>query len=43
MKDRNFWDPQTPPNHSDLTKEGLVVELCIYVLEHSVKTERMGI
>jgi hypothetical protein len=39
MPDRNFWDPSTPSNHTTLTKDGLVVELCIYVFEHSAKDE----
>lgn len=37
MADRNVWDPTTPLNHSDFTKRGFVVELCIYVFEHSTK------
>jgi hypothetical protein len=40
VADRNFWDPPTPPGSTTFTKHGLVVDLCTYVLEHSVKDER---
>jgi hypothetical protein len=42
--DRNIWDPKTPtdpPGYTELTRRGLVVDLCIYILEHSAKDERM--
>lgn len=39
MADRNVWDPVTPPSYTNLKTRGLVVELCVYVFEHSVKNE----
>jgi hypothetical protein len=39
MADRNYWEPKPPSNGIELTKRGLTVELCMYILRHSAKKE----
>ena len=39
MADRNVWDPATPTGFINEIKGGLVVELYIYMLKQSAKTE----